>query len=101
MICLGFLVGTASCVAHGRACLAVCTHECFVVVHFPLPLPRSCPSRHQWARDEFELLFHNNPEEVRQYLSRPGYLDSVKAQRSSALERLGTIHAGLTKDLPK
>lgn len=26
----------------------------------------------QWARDEFELLYHNNPEEVNAYLSRCG-----------------------------
>ncbi len=55
----------------------------------------------QWARDEFELLFHNNPEELVQYLSQPGYVATVKAQRSTSLERLGTILNGLTKDLPK
>ncbi len=63
------------------------------------PIPLS--SLLQWARDEFELLFHNIPEEVALYLARPGHLDSVKAQRSTALDRLSTILNCLTKDRPR
>jgi len=54
----------------------------------------------QWARDEFELLYHNNPEEANGHLTRPGHIGDIKAQRASALERLKILHTGLVKERP-
>ena len=55
----------------------------------------------QWARDEFELLFHNNPKEINGYLTLPDFMEDVRTQRANALERLATLDAGLVKHLPR
>mmetsp|Transcript_2869 Transcript_2869/g.10148 ORF Transcript_2869/g.10148 Transcript_2869/m.10148 type:complete len:1131 (-) Transcript_2869:105-3497(-) len=45
----------------------------------------------QWARDAFELYFHNNPAEVNAYLGRADYMAYLDKQRNAKVERLRTL----------
>lgn len=65
--------------------------------HFPNNIEHTI----QWARDIFEGLFKNHPENVNSYLSNPNYLDSLQKQNTGVkLETLSNIKSCLVDEKP-
>lgn len=55
----------------------------------------------QWARDAFELYFHNNAAEVNSYLTKPDYMSYLDKQRNAKVERLRTLAECLGDAAPR
>lgn len=54
----------------------------------------------QWARDLFEELFRQGPDEVNLYLSAPDYAAELDKQRNLKLQRAKTVRKFLVADRP-
>jgi ubiquitin-activating enzyme E1 len=66
--------------------------------HFPNRIEHTI----QWARDLFEGLFKQAPEEVNAYLSSANYVaEQSRLQPGQVVENLRTIHSYLVTDMPR
>lgn len=54
----------------------------------------------QWARDWFEGVFKQAPDDVNQYLTNPGFIDLLKTQQNTKLETMKRIHECLVSNKP-
>eukprot|EP00301_Raphidiophrys_heterophryoidea_P000638 c10321_g1_i1.p1 GENE.c10321_g1_i1~~c10321_g1_i1.p1 ORF type:complete len:1042 (+),score=295.58 c10321_g1_i1:99-3128(+) len=71
--------------------IPVCTLK-----HFPNKIEHTI----QWARDEFEGLFANQPNDVNRYLTEPTFLQSLNNQRNIRDQILESIVANLVNSRP-
>jgi len=61
--------------------------------HFPNAIEHTL----QWARDQFEGLFHNQPEQVNSYLSNPSFIQELDKQGGKS-ETLKNLHSCLLSE---
>mmetsp|Transcript_13958 Transcript_13958/g.17541 ORF Transcript_13958/g.17541 Transcript_13958/m.17541 type:complete len:1022 (+) Transcript_13958:91-3156(+) len=54
----------------------------------------------QWARDWFEGIFKQNPEDVNSYLTDSEFLNKVNAQQNTKLDTLQRVNEGLVTERP-
>eukprot|EP00300_Choanocystis_sp_HF-7_P036097 c5119_g1_i1.p1 GENE.c5119_g1_i1~~c5119_g1_i1.p1 ORF type:complete len:1014 (-),score=269.80 c5119_g1_i1:69-3110(-) len=64
--------------------------------HFPNKIEHTI----QWAREEFEGLFVNQPNDVNQYLTNPAFIQTLSTQTNSRVDTIESIHKNLVTYRP-